>query len=232
MPDGASCGRGQRMPMTRWPAIVAIAALAAAGAGGAGAETLRIRGVVVEMNGAALDVRTDAGQVVGVRVAQDARITARSAASLSAITPGAFIGTTATPSPDGTLSAVEVHIFPESMRGNGEGHRPMDAPRGSTMTNATVTDVVRAGAPARSSMTNATVTDVAAGAAATRITLKYKDGEQVVVIGSAVPVVTIEPADASMLVPGAHVVVTAGRRPDGVLAADRIVVGRNGLVPP
>ena len=185
------------------------------------------------MHGRDLEVKTGSGQVVTVRLADNVRVSARSAASLGAITPGTFLGTTAKPQPDGSLSASEVHIFPESMRGTGEGHRPMDTEPGSTMTNATVTSVAPAGKAAPgNTMTNATVDRVAASGAGRRITLKYKDGEQTVVVGDAVPVVMVEPGDASMLVPGAHVVVTAARQVDGTLTSDRVSVGKNGLVPP
>jgi hypothetical protein len=195
--------------------------------------TQRIPGDVVAMNGRHLELRIGTGQVVTVQLADNVRVSARSAADLSAITPGAFIGTTAVLRPDGTLSAVEVHVFPESMRGTGEGHRPMDAGAGSTMTNATVASVAQAGAaPARNTMTNATVADVAASGRERRIMLKYKDGEKIVTVDDTVPVVLIEPGDTSMLVPGAHVLVTAARMVDGTLTSDRISVGKNGLVPP
>ena len=196
--------------------------------------TQRIQGDVAALNGKSLEVRTPVGQVTRVDLADDLRVSARSAANLDAIKSGAFIGTTAVPQPDGTLSAVEVHVFPESMRGTGEGHRPMDTERGSTMTNATVTNVapVGKGGASRSTMTNATVAKVAPSGAARRITLTYKGGEKTVVVGDKVPVVMVEPGDRSMLVPGAHIIVTASRQPDGTLTSSRISVGKNGLVPP
>jgi len=165
---------------------------------------------------------------------KDVRISARSRASLEQIAPGAFLGTTAIPRADGILVASEVHIFPESMRGTGEGHRPMDVQIGSTMTNATVTTVKRgdAGGKARSTMTNATVAGVAGADGERRMTLKYKDGEKTVVVPDGVPVVMVEPGELSMLTPGAHIVVSASRAPDGTLVADRISVGKDGLVPP
>lgn len=207
--------------------------LASAGLAYGQTATQRIRGDVVALNDHNLEVKTGAGQLITVRLADNARVSARSAAKLEAITSGAFIGTTAIPQPDGTLSAVEVHIFPESMRGTGEGHRPMDTAPGSTMTNATVTSVTAAGKAApRNTMTNATVANVAASGPGRRITLKYKDGEKVVVVGDSVPVVMVEPGDISMLVPGAHILVTATKQLDGTLIADRISVGKDGLVPP
>ena len=149
------------------------------------------------------------------------------------VATGAFIGTTAVEQPDGTLKAVEVHVFPESMRGTGEGHRPMDTEPGSTMTNATVTNVTAAPKSApRSTMTNATVANVAPGGSARKLTLQYKGGEKTVVVGDGVPVVMVEAGDPSMLVPGAHIVVTAAKQLDGTLTTDRISVGKNGIVPP
>jgi len=126
-----------------------------------------------------------------------------------------------------------VHVFPESMRGTGEGHRPMDTEPGSTMTNATVTNVTAAPKSApRSTMTNATVANVAPGGSARKLTLQYKGGEKTVVVGDGVPVVMVEAGDPSMLVPGAHIVVTAAKQLDGTLTTDRISVGKNGIVPP
>jgi len=194
----------------------------------------RIRGDVAAVHGKDLDIKTNAGQVVTVRMTDNLRISARGPADLAAIAPGSFIGTTAVAQPDGTLKAVEVHVFPESMRGTGEGHRPMETDQpGSTMTNATVTSVAPAkAAQPRSTMTNATVANVAPAGSARRLTLKYKDGEQTVVVGDNVPVVTVEAGDPSTLVPGAHVVVTAAKQLDGTLTTERISVGKNGIVPP
>ena len=197
------------------------------------ATSQRIRGDVVAVHGKDLDVRTSAVQTVTVRMADNLRVSARAAANLDSVAPGAFIGTTAVEQPDGTLKASEVHIFPESMRGTGEGHRPMDTEPGSTMTNATVTSVAAAPKPAvRSTMTNATVSNVAAAGSARKLTLQYKGGEKTVVVGDGVPVVMVEAGDPTMLVPGAHVVVTAAKQLDGTLTTDRISVGKNGIVPP
>ena len=210
-----------------------VGLLALSGLAGAHETTQRIRGDVIAASGHVLEVRADNGRVIAVRLADNLRVSARSAANLAAIAPGAFIGTTAIAQPDATLLASEVHAFPESMRGTGEGHRPMDATTGTTMTNATVTDVAATGkARAQSTMTNATVAGVTGNGAGRRVTLKYKDGEKVVIVGDTVPVVMVEPGDSSMLVPGTHVVVIAAKQPDGTLTADRITVGKNGLVPP
>ena len=196
------------------------------------ATVMRMHGDVEALQGRDLRVKGDSGQVMSFRLADKVSITTRSPVKLDAITPGAFIATTAVPQPDGTLVATELRVFPESMRGLGEGHRPMERMPGSTMTNATVTSVapVAQGGPA-STMTNATVTDVADKGSGRRITVKYKGGEKTVVVNDSASVTKIEDAGASVLVPGAHVAITASKQMDGSLVADRVTVGKNGYVP-
>jgi hypothetical protein len=196
-------------------------------------QATRMRGDIVSVNGSALQIKTDSGQTVAVKLADKYSVSGRSRADLAKVTQGVFLGTTAVPGPDGTLVASEVHIFPESMRGTGEGHRPMDAASGSTMTNATVASV-GVGRPAASNrtMTNATVAAVAGGDQERRMTLRYDGGEKVVTIPKDTPIVMIEPGDASLLVAGAHVVVSGAKQGDGSMLVDRIQVGKNGFIPP
>jgi hypothetical protein len=206
--------------------------LAAGGVALAQAQTQKIAGDIVKVDGLGLEVKTTGGQAVTVKLADNFRLSARSAADATKLTPGAYVGTTAVPQPDGTLLAREVHVFPESMRGTGEGHRAMEAAEpGSTMTNATIASVGARGGPVRS-MTNATVSEVSGAADGRALTLAYKGGEKVVVVPETVPIVMVEPADRSLLVPGAHIVVYATAQPDGTLVAERLTVGKNGFVPP
>jgi hypothetical protein len=202
--------------------------------GAANAQPQKIVGDVVGFDAPTLQIKANDGQAMAVKIGDSTRLSARSGAALDQIVAGAFIGTTAVPQPDGTLSAVEVHIFPESMRGSGEGHRPMDTLPGSTMTNATVSSVGRAdpAASARSTTTNATVAQREGTTQSLRLTLTYKGGEKVVTVPAGIPIVMVEPADRSLLAPGAHVIVYASRQPDGSLTADRLTVGKNGFVPP
>jgi hypothetical protein len=202
-------------------------------AGAAYAQSQKISGEVVRLEASTLQIRGSDNQVVAVKLGDNTRLSGRSPGDLDRIVPGAFIGTTAVPRTDGMLTAVEVHIFPESMRGTGEGHRPMDTP-GNTMTNATVSSVAATKAAAKpgNTMTNATVAQVAGGTAERQLTLTYKGGEKVVIVPPNIPIVMVEPADRSWLVPGAHVIVYATRQPDAALAADRVSIGKNGFVPP
>jgi hypothetical protein len=218
----------------RWLLLSAAIALCAAGdSAQAQAAAQRIGGDIVAIDNAQMQLKSRTGEVISVKLSPTLNVSARSGADLSAIAPGAFVGTTAIPQPDGTLKATEVHIFPESMRGTGEGHRPYGVTPGGTMTNATVSSVTRGGAAtAASTMTNATVANVGGAAGTRTMKLTYKGGEKTVAIPSDTPIVMVEPGDRSLLVAGAHVVVNAARQADGTLLSDRVTVGKGGLVPP
>lgn len=196
-----------------------------------------VRGDVTAVNGDTMDVRTRAGQVVHLKLADQLGVSSVEEADPSAIADGAFIGTTAVAQPDGTLRAVEVHVFPEAMRGAGEGHRAWDLKPGSSMTNATVSGMSGSKTSAAkqgtgSSMTNATVSGMKKDGGARTLKLQYQGGEQTVVVPSNIPVVRLAPGDRSMLAPGAHVFVIATQGDDGTLVAQRMVVGKGGVVPP
>ena len=130
------------------------------------------------------------------------------------IKPGMFVGSTAMPAADGSLQAVEVHIFPEAMRGTGEGHRPWDLKPTSTMTNANVETAVT-------------------GANSQTLTVKYKGGEKTLVITPETVVVTYAPGDKAEVKPGTGIfITTAEKKPDGTLVTPRITYGKDGLIPP
>ena len=178
------------------------------------ASTQRIRGDVVAIEGQKLQVRSRSGEMVAIDLADRYTVTSVVRIAPEAITPGSFVGTAALPQPDGTERALEVLVFPESGRGSGEGHYAWDLQPGSMMTNATVAKVVDIDNNAR------------------RMTLKYKDGENVVTVPPNIPIVTFEPGGRELLRPGAHVMFSATVRPDGSLTATRVSVGKDGLVPP
>jgi hypothetical protein len=209
--------------------ILGFALLAAAGVVQSAEQ--KVAGDVVKADASSIQVKSTRGQTVDIRLPDNVRLSGRSPSDADKITQGAFVGTTAVAQADGTLLAREVHIFPESMRGTGEGHRPWESEPGSTMTNATVSSIDAAAAQ-KSTMTNATVSKVAGAQGGQKITLTYKGGEKTVVVPSGIPVVMVEPADRSELVPGTHVIVYAASQPDGTLAAQRVSIGKNGFVPP
>ncbi len=102
----------------------------------------RVRGTIEAVDGEMLAVKSRSGEDFKLRMAGDMRVVGIVKISLSDIKVGSFIGTTTVPGPDGSPNAVEVHVFPESMRGTGEGSRPFDLRPNSTMTNATVAESV------------------------------------------------------------------------------------------
>jgi hypothetical protein len=143
----------------------------------------------------------------------DAKIVGIIRISLADIKVGSFIGTTTVPGADGSQSAVEVHVFPEDMRGTGEGSRPYDLRPNSTMTNATVAESV-------------------VGNDGHTLLIKYKDGEKKVVVTPETPVVTYVPGDKADLKAGARIIAFVKKLPDGSFETNRISVGRDGLTPP
>ena len=177
-------------------------------------EMVRVRGTIEGVDGSMLSVKSRDGAMMKVKLADNAPVRAVVKASLADIKPGSFVGITAMPQPDGTQKAVEIHIFPEAMRGTGEGHRPWDLMPNSTMTNATVDSTV-------------------ASVDGQTLVLKYKDGEKTFIVPANVVVVTYAPATMADLKPGEKVFVAAAKKlPDGMLDAPNITVSRNGVSPP
>ena len=173
----------------------------------------RIRGTIEKLDGQTLIVKSREGQELSITLANDLKVSAVEKARLSDIKQGDFIGSAAVQGTDGKLHAQEVLIFPEALRGAGEGHRPWDLTPDSTMTNATVAEV-------------------AAGAKGRLLKLKYKDGEKELEVPMEAPIVTLAPGDPSLLQPGTAVFISAMKAADGSLAASRVTAGKNGVAPP
>jgi hypothetical protein len=173
----------------------------------------RVRGTIEAVDGDVLSVKSRSGEDVKLRMSDDMKVVGIIKISLADIKLGSFIGATTVPGPDGSQNAVEVHVFPEDMRGTGEGTRPYDLRPNSTMTNATVAQTI-------------------AGNDGQNLTIKYKDGEKKIVVSADTPVVTYVPADKSELKPGAKVIAFVKKLPDGLFETNRISVGKDGLTPP
>jgi hypothetical protein len=173
----------------------------------------RVRGAIEAVDGDTLTVKSRSGEDVKLHMTFDIRIVGITKISLSDIKVGSFIGTTTVPGPDGMPTAVEVHVFPENMRGTGEGSRPYDLKPNATMTNATVSESV-------------------VGNDGHTLQVKYKDGEKKLLVTPETPVVTYVPADKSDLKAGARVIAFMKQLPDGSFETSRVSVGRDGLTPP
>ena len=177
-------------------------------------ETVRVRGTVAQVDGPVLLVKTRDGAEVKIVMSDDLVVAALVKASLADIKPGTYLGASGMPQADGSQRAIEVHIFPEAMRGAGDGHRPWDLQPQATMTNANVEQRVT-------------------GRDGEVLTVKYRDGEKKLVVTPETVVVAYAPGDKADLVPGTGVFVGAARkRPDGTLEASRLTYGKNGLMPP
>jgi hypothetical protein len=177
-------------------------------------DTVRVRGTIESMEGQTLMVKSREGVELKVVLADNATVVGIAKASLADIKQGSFVGVTGMPQADGGQKAVEVHIFPEAMRGTGEGHYPWDLRPQSTMTNANVEQTVT-------------------GIDGRTLTLKYKDGEKKITVPLDAPIVAFVPGDKTDLKTGAKIFIAAAKKqPDGTLQAARVNVGKDGLTPP
>jgi hypothetical protein len=184
----------------------------------------RVRGQIISLDGTDLQMRAETGQNLHVKLVNGYSVGAVSRGDLSRITTGAYIGVAAMPQPDGSLEAFDVYVFPESMRGTSEGHRPMNG-TGATMTNAAVSRV--------DTIDNtATFSAVSTNGPQHKITVKYASGEKVVLLQADTPVFMVEPARREMLASGVNIVLSVTVQLDGSFSGDRVTVGVNGAVPP
>jgi hypothetical protein len=202
------------MRTTRNTALLAlIGSLIAASAYAQAPQTMRLRGTIEKVDGNTVMAKSDKGDELKINLADKMTVLDVSKATIADIKDGEFIGSGAMPQPDGSQKAIEVHIFPEAMRGTGEGFRPWDGAPNSTMTNGTV---------------GAAVTGVNGPV----VTVKYKDGEKNIIVGPDVPIVRYEVGSMNDLKPGvAFAVLAAAKQPDGSFNIARINVGKDGVVP-
>ena len=200
--------------MFRTIAALLITAVSAASIAQAPANPpVRLRGTVERIDRTHLTVKTNTGQSMNVTLADNFVVVGIAKARLADIGSGKFIGTTTVGERDGALVALEVHIFPENMRGTGEGHYDWDLRPNSKMTNANVAKVTSMGKDRV-------------------LTVQYKGGEKKVLVPEKAAIVSFTPVDRTELKPGAKVFVNAQRHPDGTLTAARVNVGLHGQVPP
>jgi len=172
-----------------------------------------VRGTIDRVDGDTYFVKARDGAELKLKLAPNAMVVSLTQASLADIKQGSYVGVAGLPLPDGSQKALEVHIFPESMRGVGDGHRGWDLQPSSTMTNGSVEQT-------------------AASSDGQMLTLKYKDGEKKIVVPPGIPIVAYVPGEVSELKAGARIFISAAaKQPDGTLQAARVNVGR-GVAPP
>lgn len=203
------------LPSRTWSLLV-VAGLALVGIAEplSAQDTVRVRGTLERIDGPLLIVKSRDGVEFKVTVTDPPVYVALVRSSVADIKPGMYVGATGLPQADGSQRAVEVHIFPEAMRGTGEGHRSSDLAPQATMTNANVEQTV-------------------AGNDGHTLTVKYKDGEKKLVVTPETVVVTYAAGDRGELKPGTGIFISAARKmPDDTLQTPRINYGRDGLMPP
>lgn len=171
-----------------------------------------VRGEITGVSDDTLKVHGKTGENVVITLTKDTKVRAVTLANIEDIKPGSYIGSAAIPQEDGTLKALEVHVFPPELAGSGDGHRPFDLAKGSSMTNGSVGDLV-----------------VSNGRT---LTVNYKGGQQKILVPEDVPIVNLMPGDRSLLKVGVKIVTFVTQGADGTLTAQSISAGKDGVTPP
>ncbi|ACS87478.1 hypothetical protein [Musicola paradisiaca] len=173
-----------------------------------------VRGTITAVTDSQLQLTDRSGQNIDAMLTAQTRVMSIAKANPGDIKPDSFIGTAAIPQPDGTLKALEVHVFDASLRGTGEGFRPWESADGKsgTMTNGTVGKLVNSNGRT--------------------LTVTYNGGQKTVIVPDDVPIVTIAPGDRSLLKPGAHIVLFSRLDDQGKRVALAVSAGKDGTVPP
>lgn len=197
-------------------ALLLSALLLSAGAMAAGSENVirPVRGTIDAVEGNTLKITTRQGEKLDVALTDETKVNSVSEAKISDIKPDSFIGTAAVQQADGTLKALEVHVFAPSLRGSGEGFNPFESADGNvnTMTNGTVGKLVNS--------------------QGRTMTVKVKDQEKTVIVPDDVPVVLIAPGDRKLLQPGTKVVLHVTKDDKGQFVVRGVSAGKYGLTPP
>lgn len=176
--------------------------------------SMRVTGTIEAADANSITVRAfEGGGTNKITLTPNAKVFDVSTTTLAEVKPGSFIGVGATPNPDGSQRAIRVTVFAESQRGLGEGFRPWDRAPHGTMTNATVAETVK-------------------GVDGQVLTVKYKGGDKRIVVPPDARILAYSIGDRSELKVGAHVaILRAKRKLDGSWEADRVNVGRGGVIP-
>jgi hypothetical protein len=217
-------------------------------------QRVRVRGTIETVNGNTIAIKSYSGGTVDLTLGPGTKFGLLVRASLSDIKAGDFVGVGAT-GPENSPVALEVLIFPASMRGTGEGHYGWSLPAAvaridrpgmataaegpmvrGTMTNGTVASAAsQAGPPpVRGTMTNGTVAANTGTTSGTELTISYDHGNKVrILVPSNTPIVRLIPATRAVVTPEAKAFAVATRASGGgPLSAGFIAVGKNGLMPP
>jgi hypothetical protein len=174
---------------------------------------VRVRGTVEKLDGNKLTVKSRDGSDVDITLADNVGIVYLVKKSMADIKTGDYLASTGLKGTDGKIHAIEVRIFPEALRGAGEGQYPWDLKPDTVMTNATA----------------GTITKEADGNV---VSVTYKGTTSDYIIDPTTPIFTYAQGDKSLLVPGAAVFVIAQKKDDGSLSTARLTAEKDGIKPP
>jgi hypothetical protein len=170
-------------------------------------DMVRVRATIESVDGQMITAKSRDGAELKIHLADNAPVNEVVKESLSDIKPNSYVAVTAMPQPDGSQKATAVIIFPEAMRGLGDGHRPWDFVSNSTMTNATVDTSV-------------------ANVDGQKLTVKSKDGENTILITPTTEIATYAKKSLADLKPGQKIFIAATKKnPDGTLEAPNVSFG-------
>ena len=173
---------------------------------------IRLRGVVERVDTDSITFKERRGETLKIAMPPNLNITEVYPIKMTDIQENSFIGTATLTNSSGRLEALEVLVFPEAMRGTGEGHYSWDLMPGSMMTNANVSQLKSIGS-------------------GRELKLDYKGGSQVVFVAENTPIVTFRPGSLALLVPQANAILTVIEK-DGQPQLTRVTVGKDGFKPP
>jgi hypothetical protein len=172
-----------------------------------------VRGTVEKLDGQTLAVKSREGPELVIALAPNFTVSGVAKRSLADIKEGDYVASTSVKGTDGKLRAIEIHIFPEAMRGTAEGQFPWDlVPEGI--------------------MTNATVAGISSAPQGQVLKVTYKGSQSEIIVPNDIPIVTYVPGDASLLKPGAAIFTIAQKKPDGTLTSARVTAEKDGVKPP
>ena len=194
-------------------ALIALLALPALAQNTPQSTPTRIRGTVEKLDGQNLTVKSREGPELTIALAPDFSVSYLVKKGLGDIKAGDYVATTSMKGTDGKNHAVELRIFPESLRGVAEGQFPWDLMPDSLMTNATVSGVT-------------------AAPQGQTLKVNYKGNESEIIVGADTPIFGYGSGDGSLLKPGAAIFIVAQKKPDGSLSAARVTAEKDGVKPP
>ena len=171
---------------------------------------VRVRGTIAALNGDTLMVKSREGRDIALHLAPDAQVVTAKKVSADEFKPGSYVGVTSVKGPDGRLVAKRVHALGPQVP---QMHGNWDSIPNSMMTNANIENIAQA-------------------SGGNELTMKYKDGEQKILVTPETEYYTFGPGTRDDLKPGAMIFTGARVGDDGKFMTNRVAVSKDGVNPP